>query len=35
MQFSDFWTIENGKFMDNYVMVDNHGVFEQMGLSFR
>ena len=35
MQFSDFWTIENGKFMDNYVMVDNHGVFEQMGLSFK
>ena len=35
MQFSDFWTIENGKFMDNFVMVDNHGAFEQMGLSFR
>ena len=35
MQFSDFWTIKNGKFMDNYVMVDNHGVFEQMGLNFK
>ena len=35
MQFSDFWTIKDGKFLDNYVMVDNHGVFEQMGLSFK
>ena len=35
MQFSDFWTIKDGKFMDNYVMVDNHGVFEQMGLKFK
>ena len=35
MQFSDFWTIKDGKFLDNYVMVDNHGVFEQMGLKFK
>ena len=35
MQFSDFWTIKDGKFLDNYVMVDNHGVFEQMGLNFK
>ena len=35
MQFSDFWTIKEGKFLDNYVMVDNHGVFEQMGLKFK
>ena len=35
MQFSDFWSIKNGKFLDNYVMCDNHGVFEQMGLKFR
>ena len=34
MQFSDFWSIKDGKFLDNYVMVDNHGVFEQMGLKF-
>ena len=35
MQFSDFWTIKDRKFLDNYVMVDNHGVFEQMGLKFK
>ena len=35
MQFSDFWTIKDGKFLDNYVMVDNHGVFEQRGLKFK
>ena len=35
MQFSDFWTIKEGKFLDNYVMCDNHGVFEQMGLKFK
>ena len=35
MQFSDFWTIKEDKFLDNYVMCDNHGVFEQMGLKFK
>ena len=34
MQFSDFWLIKDGKFSENFVMVDNYSVLKQMGLSF-
>ena len=34
MQFSDFWLVKNGKFSENFVMVDNYSVLKQMGLSF-
>ena len=36
MQFFRFFgPLKTESFLDNYVMVDNHGVFEQMGLKFK
>ena len=35
MQFSDFWLIKNGKFSENFVMVDNYSVLQQMGISLK
>ena len=34
MHFSDFWLVKDGKFSENFVMVDNYSVLKQMGLSF-
>jgi predicted ester cyclase len=34
MQFSDFWLVKDGKFSENFVMVDNYSVLKQMGLNF-
>ena len=33
--FQIFGPLKMERFLDNYVMVDNHGVFEQMGLKFK
>ena len=30
MRFSDFWRVENGKLAENWVMVDNLGVMQQL-----
>ncbi len=30
MRFSDFWRVENGKLAENWVMVDNLGVIQQL-----
>ena len=30
MRFSDFWRVENGKLSENWVMVDNIGVIQQL-----
>ena len=30
----DFWLVKDGKFSENFVMVDNYSVLKQMGLSF-
>ena len=35
MQFSDFWLIKDGKFSENFVMVDNYSVLQQMGIKFK
>jgi len=35
MQFSDFWLIKDGKFSENFVMVDNYSVLKQMGITFK
>ena len=35
MQFSDFWLVKDGKFSENFVMVDNYSVLQQMGLKFK
>jgi predicted ester cyclase len=35
MQFSDFWLIKDGKFSENFVMVDNYSVLQQMGITFK
>lgn len=32
MRFSDFWRVRNGKFSENWVMVDHVDVFKQLGL---
>jgi predicted ester cyclase len=35
MQFSDFWLVIDGKFSENFVMVDNYSVLQQMGINFK
>ena len=35
MQFSDFWLVKDGKFSENFVMVDNYSVLQQMGVNFK
>ena len=35
MQFSDFWLVKDGKFSENFVMVDNYSVLKQMGITFK
>ena len=31
----DFWLVKDGKFSENFVMVDNYSVLQQMGLKFK
>jgi predicted ester cyclase len=33
MRYSDFWLVKDGKLSENWVMVDDLGVFRQMGLA--
>lgn len=32
MRYSDFWLVRDGKLSENWVMVDDLGVFRQMGI---
>jgi len=32
MRYSDFWRIQNGRLVENWVMIDHVGVFGQLGV---